>query len=254
MRFCCLGSGSRGNAFLVEHRATTLLVECGFSPSELRRRLGRYFVNPREIDAVLIGHEHRDHSAAVESLAADGIAIYMTAGTARALNFNGTQTIKSGTPFHIGDMDIFPITVPHDAEEPVQFVFNGRLGIFTDLGHITNAVRNACQNLEALVVECNYDAKILAANRRYPARIKERIRGKYGHLENGAAAALVKSVESPLLRHVVAAHISENNNAESSIRRALARVCDEKKITITDQRHGSDRNARLAKWLQLPAP
>ncbi|MGI9296921.1 MAG: MBL fold metallo-hydrolase [Gammaproteobacteria bacterium] len=246
MRFCCLGSGSRGNAFVVEYGATTLLVDCGFKPSDLRRRLARHFIALSEIDAVLIGHEHGDHTAGLESLAAAGIAAYMTSGTARALNFRGARTVRSGDPLHIGDLHIAPVTVPHDAGEPVQFVFGGRLGIFTDLGHITPAVRNACRGLRAMIIECNYAADMLAANNRYPARLKKRIAGKYGHLENDAAAELVARVDSARLRYVVAAHLSEHNNAEARVRKTLSRACDSQKITVADQKNGSE-------WIAVPA-
>lgn len=240
MRFCCLGSGSRGNAFVVEHGATTLLVDCGFSASRLQRRLHEHFVNIAEINAVLIGHEHGDHTAGLASLAAANIPAYMTSGTARALKFRGAHIIRSGESFDIGDLHIAPITVPHDAAEPVHFVINERLGIFTDMGHITPVVRDACRELDTLIIECNYAAELLAANTRYPEQVKKRIAGKYGHLENTTAAALVADVDSARLRNVVATHLSAENNTESRVREALSRACNASKITIADQQNGCE--------------
>ena len=247
MRFCCLGSGSRGNAFVAEHGETTLLVDCGFSFTSFCNRLERRSLAVSHFNAVLVGHEHRDHAnvRALEKLRAENnIEMYMTAGPARALGMSGVRNIKSGVPFAVGGLQISPVTVPHNASEPVQFVIDDgarRLGIFTDLGHITKAIRGACGELGAVVVESNYSAPMLAANRQYPAHIKERIAGKYGHLENGDAAGFVGEILSPRLEHVVAAHLSAANNAPPLVLKAMAEVCGgRKKIQIAGQEDGLD--------------
>lgn len=242
-----MGSGSRGNAFVVERGATTLLIDCGFSPAKLKRRLAAFGIHniAAEVDAVLITHEHSDHIGALKSLAAANIPAYMTAGTARALDFRGANIVRSGEEFQIGDLHIAPWTAPHDAEEPVQFVLGERFGIFTDFGHITKIIRNACCGLSAMAVECNYDAQMLAANPNYPARIKQRIAGKYGHLENAAAAKLVAIADSARLRYVVAAHLSAQNNSPELVRAALSRACDSRKIKIADQENGCE-------WTDIP--
>ena len=244
MRFCCLGSGSRGNAFVVEHGGTTILIDCGFSGTGLARRLARRFLDASEINAVLVTHEHRDHVSGLSKLLATGkTQAHMTAGTARALGMErGCRHIESGCPFVVGDFHVSPITVPHDASEPVQFVFDDgarRLGIFTDLGHVTPAVRQACNGLQALVVECNYSPQLLAANRRYPAHVKERIAGGYGHLENEAAAGLASRTGGGL-QHIVAAHLSADNNTPALAHQSLAGACPSSKITVATQNDGSE--------------
>lgn len=244
MRFCCLGSGSRGNAFVVEHGETTILIDCGFSFTALRRRLARYSLDFAHLDAVIIGNEHGDHAniRALEKLqAAGGIEFYMSAGTARQLNFSGAHAVQSGAPFAVGGLHITPVTVPHDASEPLQFVIDDgarRLGIFTDLGHTTKAMRDICGGLCAVVVECNYDAAMLAANTKYPAQVKARIAGKYGHLENAAAAEFIAAIESPRLAHIVAAHMSAENNSEEKVLDALEKVAGGRKIAIAGQETG----------------
>ncbi len=246
MRFCSLGSGSRGNAFAAEHGETTLLVDCGFNFASFCRRLERRSLEISHLNAVLVGHEHRDHAniRALEKLRAEhGVELYMTAGTAQQLNIPAARKIKSGAPFAIGGLQITPITVPHNACEPVQFIIDDgarRLGIFTDLGHITKAVRDSCGELGALIIECNYSAPLLAANGNYPAHVKERIAGKYGHLENDAAAGLIAEIQSPRLEHVVAAHLSAENNKESLVIKALADAHNGGKISIAGQEDGLD--------------
>lgn len=245
MRFCCLGSGSRGNAFVVEHGNTTVLIDCGFSGAGLVRRLARRFLDVAEINAVLVTHEHRDHiSGLCKLLAASKAEVHMTSGTAQALCMERNwRRIEPGRPFTLGDLHVSPVTVPHDANEPVQFVFDDgerQLGIFTDLGHVTPAIHNACRKLRALIVECNYSARLLAANTRYPAHIKKRIAGAYGHLENAGAAALVAHIGGGRLQHIVAAHLSANNNTAALAHEALAAVCPGNKITVATQNNGTE--------------
>ena len=263
MRFCCLGSGSRGNAAVVEHGDTSVLVDCGFSSSSLKSRLLRAGfsslpVLPQhavsltsrapplhvpELNAILITHEHSDHITALPNLEAAGAKIHMTAGTAKALNFTGAHILKPGEWFSLGDLQILPLVVPHDAGEPVQFIFGDGARLFamlTDLGHITPAIYSACAELDAVMIECNYAADLLAANSRYPPQVKSRISGKYGHLSNDEAAAFISCLESPRLRHVVAAHLSANNNTEARVRRCMEAVCSPKKVTVASQKNGTD--------------
>ncbi|MDM5148086.1 MBL fold metallo-hydrolase [Candidatus Persebacteraceae bacterium Df01] len=243
MRFCCLGSGSGGNAYVVEHTNTTLLVDCGFSLTDLKKRLAARFLSLSEITAVIISHEHGDHVKCLNFLLKETVKpVYMTAGTAQAISFNGNWTrLQAGTITSIGDLQLLPVTVPHDAAEPVQFVFdNGsqRLGLFTDLGHVTTAVRNACHNLHALIVEYNYAADLLAANHRYPQRTKARIAGRLGHLENSATAELISQIQHPQLKHVVAAHLSAHNNTKTRVIQSLSAVANGIATHIADQQEG----------------
>lgn len=249
MRFCCLGSGSRGNAFVVEHGATTVLIDCGFSIRELTRRLNRNYLNTADIDALLISHEHKDHTVAVVPLAKLGIPVYMTTGTARQCSFGKAHAVISGISFTIGGLQILPITVPHDAAEPVQFIVDDgvhRLGVFSDLGYITPVVRDACKNLDAIMIECNYSAPLLAKNEDYPEVIKQRIVGQHGHLDNIMAAEFIAELGVARLQHIVAVHLSENNNTELLVREAFAAVGCTDKLTVAGQKNGTD-------WLTLTA-
>ena len=145
MRVASLGSGSKGNATILQHGATTLMIDCGFSLRQCEMRLDRLGLNVNKIDAVLVTHEHSDHSAGVEKLCNRyGIPLWTTVGTARAVFDAGFQfnRISEGCSFEIGDLSILPVTVPHDANEPLQFVFQStinqkRFGILTDAGHVT---------------------------------------------------------------------------------------------------------------------
>lgn len=242
MRFCCLGSGSRGNAYAVESDSATILIDCGFSLPSLTKRMGRRFLSLHEIDAVLVSHEHGDHIAGLGKMR--GPDVYMTSGTATELKMPDACLIRAGASFSIRDVRIMPVTVPHDAREPVQFVIsdggNRAIGIFTDLGHVTPAVLDAAQDLDALVVECNYSNQLLQDNRRYPERVKQRIASDYGHLENEDAARFVERSISPRLRAVVAAHLSEENNTPHLARLALERVAPPNIIAVADQEAGTD--------------
>ena len=229
MKVCCLGSGSRGNAFLVEARGATILVDCGFAPRTLRQRLAARNVSAGEIDFILLTHEHNDHSRGLAAAAAEsGAEVWMTAGAAAALDYRGKwRRLEAGAPAALGGVLATPFAVCHDAAEPVQFVLDDgarRLGIATDLGRVSAETLAACENLSALVVECNYDAEMLRDNTRYPARVKERICGGMGHLENGEATALARAADGGKLRILAAAHLSENNNHPNLARAALARA------------------------------
>ncbi len=252
MQFCILGSGSRGNAAVVEHRGTTLLLDCGFTLPDIKRRLARRTVNPCEIDAVIVGHEHADHCKGLRRfLRETGAPAYMTAGTAQALAHPpGWREIFAGKEFGVGEMHVFPFAVPHDAAEPVQFVVGDgarRAAFVTDLGFVPPQLLEILHGLSAIVLECNYDAKMLAANRNYPQKIKDRISGGLGHLENSEAAALLAAAHHKGMRHIVAAHLSEQNNTPAAALRALSAAVGKqsaKKIKVADQTTGIN-------WLAL---
>lgn len=247
MRFCFLGSGSRGNSYIVEHANTKVLVDCGFSRRDMHRRLARLFLSPTEINAVLITHEHSDHTRGLKQFMPE-IAVYMTHGTATKLKWAARyNTIRAEESFFVGRLQITPVAVPHDAAEPVQFVFADgvrKLAVFTDLGHITPTVRRWCADVDALAVECNYCPQMLADNPHYPPKLKSRIAGQLGHLENAQAAALISELKSPKLRYVIAAHLSEKNNTSFLAHKALSIACDTIKISIAEQQTGTA-------WLSL---
>lgn len=250
MRFASLGSGSRGNAWLVQAGGTTLMLDCGFGPRELVPRLQRLGLAADALDGILVSHEHSDHGRGVARLAARArCPVWLSRGCQASLEALGIATtsakvLEDHAPFAVGDLQITPFAVPHDAREPLQYTFcDGakRLGVLTDCGHVTPTIEAALTDCDALALECNHDIGMLQAGR-YPASLKRRILGSQGHLDNTAAAALLGRVAGPRLKHVVAAHLSAHNNTPDLARAALAQVlgCKHDRIDVADQETGLD--------------
>ena len=252
LRFRSLGSGSTGNATLVEAtcggRTTRLMVDCGFGARQLDARLASAGLKVADLDAIFITHEHGDHIGSVHSVTRrHRIPVWMSEGTwlaTGARDFDGQlQFARDGDPIDIGDLRIEPFTVPHDAREPLQLTCSDgarRLGILTDLGHATPYVLERLDNLHALLLESNHDSDLLM-NSAYPAFLKQRVGGPYGHLSNAAAAAIASAVLHDGLRHVVAAHLSEQNNRPELVQLSLATVlgCSASEVLTASAAHGS---------------
>ena len=237
MRFCSLGSGSTGNATLVETRsggtASRVLIDSGFSLRELMMRLGRTGLAVDDLDAVFVTHEHGDHVGCALSLARrHGVQLWMSRGTWRAI---GEPELPPGLlhfardrqQIAIGALLLLPFTVTHDALEPLQLrVSDGKhhLGVLTDLGSITPHVVENLQACDALLLECNHDREMLAASS-YPQSLKARIGGRLGHLANDLSAQILAACCHDRLRYLVAAHLSERNNTPELVRAALAGSC-----------------------------
>jgi phosphoribosyl 1,2-cyclic phosphodiesterase len=212
----------------VECGRTVVLVDCGFTLKEAERRLARHNVEPQALTAIVLTHEHGDHASGAAVLARrHRIPLWLTAGTAQALGLApdapGIRCFSSHEPFALGDLGLNPFPVPHDAREPCQFVFadgTRRLGLLTDLGHVTPHVEAQLAGCDALILECNHDRDMLADGP-YPASLKARVAGPHGHLDNEAAAGLLARLDAGRLQHVVAAHLSEKNNTPWLVRSAL---------------------------------
>ena len=224
--FASLGSGSRGNATLVRMGRALLLVDCGFSLGKAEKRLGCLGVHPRDIDAILVTHEHTDHASGVPALAARyGIPVYATHGTFNSFAPDALADaliggpVQGGRAFELNGVTVMPVTVPHDAREPVQFVFRraGRqIGVVSDLGCVTPHVLDHYRGCHGLFLESNHDREMLLRGS-YPARLKRRIAGDLGHLSNSQASQFLAAVASPELR-VVIGHVSERNNHQDLLR------------------------------------
>lgn len=247
MRFASLGSGSRGNALVVEAGATRLLLDCGFGPKEMERRLGRLGLIPGDIDAVFITHEHTDHiGGAVACGRRFSWPIHLTHGSGNALRGEATavlKTIDSHVAIEFGDIRVEPYPVPHDAREPVQYVFSdgvSRLGVLTDAGESTPHILGMLTGCNALVLECNHDPEMLSRGS-YPWTLKQRISGRLGHLDNHMAAGVLRHIDVSRLRHVVAAHLSAENNHPDLARGALADAlnCSPDWIGVATQSEGT---------------
>ena len=233
MQFACLASGSRGNALLVEDGNTCLLLDCGLSAREIETRLTMIGRIAADLAAIVVTHEHGDHVRGVGALARRyQLPVWMTAGTYRAAadrlrNLPRLELYFGGRSFEIDDLELNPISVPHDALEPCQFVFsNGdyRLGVFTDTGSWTPAICDQLTGVDALVLECNHDHEMLWQGD-YPQALKRRIASDHGHLDNLSAAELLASIGSSRLQHLVAAHLSEKNNTPDIVRKTLSAHC-----------------------------
>jgi phosphoribosyl 1,2-cyclic phosphodiesterase len=263
LRFSSLGSGSEGNALVVESTTplgtTRVMVDCGFGKKELETRLAAIGLTPQDISAVLVTHEHSDHVGGVFRAAASyGWAVHLTYGTLVAVRGldqtsarrkHDIRLIDSHTNFHINGMSIEPIAVPHDAREPVQFVLSDadhRLGVLTDIGHPTAHVIRALDRLDGFLLECNHDAKMLAASD-YPAMLKRRISGPYGHLENSEARQIMAKIDLSKLQLIVAGHLSKSNNTPELAYQAIIEGLKENsaherqskiEVLVADQRSG----------------
>jgi phosphoribosyl 1,2-cyclic phosphodiesterase len=230
MRFASLGSGSEGNALVVQAGATTIMLDCGFNLSETISRLERIGLAASQLDGILVTHEHDDHVGGVSRVSRKfDIPVYLTHGTLSSLGparakLPQVTIIDSHTPFAIGDIEVFPYPVPHDAREPSQFVLSDgarRLGVLTDAGSITPHIEQMLSGLDALVLECNHDRSMLMSGS-YPYSLKQRIGGRFGHLANETAAGLLGGVDYTRLQHCIAAHLSRQNNTPDLARAALA--------------------------------
>lgn len=247
-RFASLGSGSEGNALVVQVGHTTVLMDCGFNLNESISRLTRLGLEPEALSGIVVTHEHGDHVAGVARLAKKfTLPVWLTHGTLHAQfktlgSLSNVTEINPHISFAIGDLHIQPYLVPHDAAEPVQYVFddgNKRLGVLTDVGSSTAHIEQTLSGCAALVLECNHDVEMLAKSD-YPSSLKQRVGGRFGHLSNIAAAALLAKLDKTLLQHVIAAHLSSKNNMPELAVNALSQVlnCEQKWVGVATQAEG----------------
>ena len=252
MRFASLGSGSAGNALVVELKQTRLMLDCGFSVKETLTRLARLNLAPSDITGIVITHEHDDHAGGAFKFAAKHhIPVWLTYGTLKmvtryfpAQHALQLHVVDSHSAFAIQDIEVQPYPVPHDAREPVQYVFSDggrRLGLRTDVGRINPHIEERLSGCHALVLECNHDATMLQ-NGPYSWSLKKRVGGDLGHLENGDSANLLSKLDNSRLQHIVAAHLSAKNNTPSLAKAALANVlgCEPDWVGVADQSQGFD--------------
>jgi phosphoribosyl 1,2-cyclic phosphodiesterase len=237
LRFKSLGSGSSGNATVVEahgkNGVTRLLVDCGLRLKQLDERLALAGLSAKLIDALFVTHEHGDHIGCARQFALrERKPVWMSHGTYAAIGAPDLDGLLMrafhGASIQIQDLQIAPFAVPHDAQEPLQLVCSHgpkRLGILTDLGHATPQVLEQLAGCHALILECNHDTDLLASSG-YPGFLKKRVGGEFGHLSNQQAAQIAKTICHAGLTHVVAAHLSERNNRPELATQALAVAMD----------------------------
>jgi phosphoribosyl 1,2-cyclic phosphodiesterase len=256
MRFASLGSGSEGNALLIaagtksscpDTRRTHVLMDCGFGLQDTLSRLARLGISAEQLSGIIVTHEHGDHIGGVGRLARKfNLPVWLTHGTLHSqpkiLTGITLHEIDPHQAFVIGDIEVIPYPVPHDAAEPVQFVFNDggrRLGVLTDAGCSTLHIERMLSGCNALVLECNHDSGMLM-NGEYPYSIKQRVGGRLGHLNNQDAAGILAKLDTSRLQHLIAAHLSQQNNTEALAVQALcgALGCEADWVGVATQENG----------------
>ena len=259
-----LGSGSAGNSLLVRTERTLLLVDCGFTLKESRRRMAGLGVSPERLDGILVTHEHGDHLKGVGPMSRKfDVPVWLTHGTWRAARdqrFAGVNLFDAHAPFAVGDVEVEPFPTPHDAEESCQFVFGAggaRFANLTDLGACTPHVRRTIEGVDGLVVECNY-CPVMLRQGPYPPMLQARIRSDWGHLGNDQAGEMLRRLDHPGLRWILLGHLSEHNNTSAVAREAVCGHLEggHERVVVLDQHAesgwfgigGEDAPARPATW------
>ena len=220
-----LGSGSNGNAFLIEFDTTRILLDCGVPIRTLLACLAHRFITPADLSAILISHEHIDHMRSLTQLLKRSdlpvLATYGTIAGIEHLDRAETSVVKPLEAFEIGLIEITPVPVSHDAREPVGFFARsmaGSVALFTDLGEYSDDNLEFAARADHLVIESNYDESMLRAGR-YPAHLKRRIRSADGHLSNDDCATFLCEIVSQKTRDIWLCHLSENNNRPENAER-----------------------------------
>jgi phosphoribosyl 1,2-cyclic phosphodiesterase len=237
MRVSVLGSGSRGNAILVDAGDSRILVDAGFSARDLARRMRSVGVDPDELDGIVITHDHSDHTRGMGVFARrHATTLYLTEGTLEgcAKLLRGSETVvryRAGVPFPVGAFSVEPFLTVHDAREPVGVAVvhpdsGSRLGVATDLGRPTAGIRHALSRCHILVLEANHDEALLQSAP-YPWSVKARIRSSHGHLSNSAAARFARELFHDELQAVVLAHLSAESNRPAQAHRVVGRALRE---------------------------
>jgi phosphoribosyl 1,2-cyclic phosphodiesterase len=237
MQVTVLGSGSAGNCTLVETEATAVLIDAGLSARQVNHRLQQIGRSITDVDAILLTHEHSDHTGALPVLCkAIPLPVYANRLTAEAVTTSLTgnrqpriawHLFQTGSAFTIGNLQIETFSIPHDAQDPVGFVIRDTdtglaLGVLTDLGHATKLAIERVRQTDALILESNHDLKLLQDDTRRSWGTKQRIMSRHGHLSNDDAAAVVRDIASPRFRHVFLAHLSRDCNRPELARKTVA--------------------------------
>jgi phosphoribosyl 1,2-cyclic phosphodiesterase len=254
VKFASVGSGSEGNALLISATSGTttthVMLDCGFGPRELSRRFARLEMSPDQLAGIVVTHEHSDHLGGVFQVARQyKVPVWLTHGSFESASKDEALGVdvhicRDGEALDIGDLEIRPYTVPHDAREPVQYTASDgryKLGVLTDVGHSTQHLISALAGCDALLLEFNHDSEMLARSG-YPAWLKSRISGPYGHLSNKSAAGILRDVDKTKLHTLIAAHLSQRNNTPELVRAAIEPEIAGEDIAlfVADQQTGSD--------------
>ena len=229
MRVTILASGSSGNVVLLQTAETSVLIDIGLTAKRINGHLTTLDVEANSLAGVLLTHEHGDHTKGLRVFCANSsVPVFTNPLTADSLKRSGVVAnwnfFASGAEFQIGDLRVLPFSVPHDAADPVGFVFRhaeSSFAVLTDLGYATKQVVNCVQGVSALLIETNHDETMLQNDTKRPWAVKQRILSRHGHLSNVAAADIVANVATTQLRHVLLGHISEDCNSSTLATQAV---------------------------------
>ena len=260
MRIAVLGSGSRGNAVVVDCGGRRILLDAGFSCREIERRLGEVGIAADTLEAVVVTHEHQDHVRGVDRLARRwNLPFYATPGTlegVRRLSRQARQravALCPGEPAEVGGFVVEAFTIPHDAREPVGLVVTGpdgcRLGLAGDMGSRSRLASARLAELDVLLLETNHDLDMLRTGP-YPWVLKQRIAGRHGHLSNEEAAQSLPEMLCDRLRWVVCYHLSETNNLPGLAAAGVAEMLDREGSAAAVMVSEQDRPGQ---WIEVPA-
>lgn len=241
MNFCVLGSGSGGNAALVRTGNTTVLIDAGFSALRLKQRLHSVGVDPDSIDAILLTHEHSDHSSALfQFTRKHAVRVYGTRHTCMYLRDqipNAAWTyIEKEHSFAIGNLVITPFGISHDAVDPVGFRIESptsTLGYLSDTGCINGNILSHLQEVHSLYLESNYDPELLQTTPRRPWPVKQRIASRHGHLSNAQAGELVAEIIRPTLENIILGHLSSESNTEELALASMLKTLEDAQMPTT---------------------
>lgn len=236
MRLAVLGSGSGGNATLLDTGQGLLLVDAGLSAKQLVLRMAQLGISPEELTGILLTHEHGDHVAGLEVFSRKfDVPVYVTALTRESLahkvsSVRRWKLFTAGQTFEVAGVSVASFSIPHDAVDPVGFVFEGqgrKAGVLTDLGHVSHQVRSLLEGVSALVLEANYCDQMLEDDEKRPWSLKQRISSRHGHLSNQQACSLAEDLVAGGLERVILGHLSKDCNtakvAEAAFERLLLR-------------------------------
>ncbi|MEO0794477.1 MAG: MBL fold metallo-hydrolase [Verrucomicrobiota bacterium] len=265
MRFRILGSSSSGNAALLTTPHCKVLVDAGFSGRRLREMLSSVGESLDSIDAVFITHEHGDHTAGLKAISRlPKVKVFANRDTARAAQSKLNRQVRwglfeTGRNFQFADLQISPFSIPHDAHDPVGYVFESgdgslfnpyrKVAWLTDLGYASNLVQEKVRDCDLLVLEANHDLELLEQCEKRPWSTKQRIRGRHGHLSNDAAFEFLAQAERPRWRQVCLAHLSKDCNSPELVDQQFAPLrngCHNLRIDVFDPASGVGEEYELS--------
>ncbi|MFM2178107.1 MAG: hypothetical protein RL015_2205 [Verrucomicrobiota bacterium] len=268
VRLTVLGSGSSGNCAVVSTGRTTVLIDAGLSARQICLRMESAGYSLAQLDGILLTHEHQDHTGGLEVLSGQcNLSLFATPLTQEtllgSLKFRGAPSWKimnTGSAFDFQDLRIECFAVPHDAVDPVGFIIadeESRLGVLSDVGFVTNLIKDRLRASDSLFIEANYDTQLLEADTKRPWATKQRISSRHGHLSNDQAAELLEEIAHPDLHHVVLGHLSDDcNDPDRVVKRmqeSLHRVGVKDTRVICAERRQPTQTIEVAKKRQTIA-